>query len=304
MSRRRIVCFAGSTIEVIERDSGAIALSGFLFDRFASQPSDDPAVRLELASDAPTTFSLWRDGTLVYRATPAVTAARLLLAEAVHSLSLNHQKYILMHAAAVAYAGRGFLLPGPSGAGKSTLAAWLDHHGFGCLSDEIVAISLVDTGMLAFPRPICLQADASVPLRRILDLARVEGRLLEGEDALIIAQRSPVPLFPVPLKGIIFPIYVPYANAEMRLLSKAAAAIRLLGSVVNVGSRKDRGFSEFGSLVDRVPVFELCYGDFDHGAELFMQAMAIDLDRKESGDATTGAALETAMNRLDANRAG
>jgi hypothetical protein len=37
-------------------------------------------------------------------------------------------------------------------------------------------------------------------------------------------------------------------------------------------------------------VFELRYGDFEHGVELLMQAMAIDLNRQQSGDASTAAA--------------
>ncbi len=276
MSSCRLVSFAGSTVAVVERDSRAVALSKFIFERFPRAIPSDPCVRLELASDAATTYALWRDGSLVYRQTAAATAARLLLAEAVHSLAVNCRQDILMHAAAVAYAARGFLLPGPSGAGKSTLAGWLDHQGFGCLSDEIIGISAVDARMLAFPRPICLEADARVVLGDILDLARREGRVLEAEDALLLAQRSPVPAVPVSLDSVIFPRYVPQMRTALRPLSKTAAAIRLLGSVANARNRPDRGFAEIGNLVGRVPAFELWYGDFDGCAEALMQSLGID----------------------------
>jgi len=288
MSNRRLVSFAGSTIEVLERDPGAVALTKFIFERFPRAIPGAPCVRLELASDAATTFALWRDGCLVFRETAAATAARLLLAETVHAFSVNCRQDILMHAAAAAHSGHGFLLPGPSGAGKSTLSAWLDHHGFSCLSDEIVGISVAETRLLAFPRPICLEPNAHVALAGILEAARREGRVLEAEAALLVAQRSPVPPVPVALDRIIFPRYIPRTPTVLRPLSKTAAAIRLLGSVANARNFSDRGFAEIGNLVGRAPAFELCYGSFDGCAEALMMSLGPDpLRSKERGSGVT-----------------
>ena len=291
-SGRRLVSFGGSSVEVLERNSSAVALSRFLFERFPRAISHDPCVRLELAGDGTTTFALWRDGSLVYRATTAATAARLLLAEVVHSLSVNCRRDILLHAAAVVRGGRGFLLPGPSGTGKSTFAAWLDHHGFGCLSDELVGISAADQRMMAFPRPICLEAHTRAVLGGILKLARGEGRVLEAEDALLLVQRSPVPPVPASMQSIVFPCYIPQTRTALRRLSKTAAAIRLLGSVANAANRPDRGFAEVGQLVDRVPAFELCYGGFDGCVEALMQTM--EVDAVSSNASGTGVTAELA----------
>ncbi len=283
MRSRRLVSFAGATVEVIARDPAAAALSRFIFERFPLATPGKPCLYLELVSDGPATFALWRDGSLVYRRTGAAPAARLLLAEAVHSLSVNCRQDILLHAAAVASAGRGFLLPGPSGAGKSTLAAWLDHHGFACLSDEIVGVSAVEARLLAFPRPICLEPDAQVVLRDVLDLARGEGRVLEAEGALLVAPRCAVPPGPVPLARIVFPRYIPQARTTLRPLSQAAAAIGLLGSVANGRSRSDGGFAEVGNFVRRVPACELRHGDLDGCAEAILQALATDPTGVDAG---------------------
>ena len=266
--------------------SAALALSGFIFKRFPYASPLPPSVVLELAGDGPATFALRRDGSLVYCKTAAATAARLLLAEAVHSLSVNCQQAVLLHAAAVVHGGKGVLLPGPSGAGKSTLAGWLDHHGFGSLSDEIIGIASADAPMLAFPRPICLETDAHAALGNILDFARREGRLLENQDALLLTHRNPTPPCPVPVKCIIFPRYIAQGETALRPLPKAGAAIRLLGSVANAHSRPDRGFKEIGNLIGRVPAFELCYGAFDGCADAIIHALSIgpgSLDRGESG---------------------
>jgi len=273
MSGQRLVSFAGGTVEMVERDRDAVELAEFLFSRFAPAIPGAPCLRLELASDGPAMFALWRDGSLVYCKTPAATAATLLLAEAVHGFSVNCREGLLIHAAAVAFDGRGFLLPGPSGTGKSTLAAWLDDQGFACLSDEIIGVSLSGTRLLAFPRPICLEPDAHVVLRDLLERARSDGRLLEAEGSLLVAPRSAVPLASVPLDRLIFPRYVRHAETALHPLSKAAAAIRLMGSVANAGNRADHGFAEIGDLVRRVPAFELCYDDLDGCAKALMRSL-------------------------------
>ncbi len=59
-----------------------------------------------------------------------------------------------IHAAAVAAAGRGILLPGPSGAGKSTVFAHARAGGLGVLSDDLVWLRPSAEGfrLHAFPR--------------------------------------------------------------------------------------------------------------------------------------------------------
>ena len=48
---------------------------------------------------------------------------------------------VLVHAGAVAKAGKAALLIGPGGAGKSTLATWAVQHGWEYIGDDLVAVS-------------------------------------------------------------------------------------------------------------------------------------------------------------------
>jgi hypothetical protein len=273
MSRRRLVSFAGSTVELIERGAEAGALVRFLFGRFPPAAPATPCLRFELASDAPATFILWRDGSVVYRGKAPGDAARLLLAEVMHGLSAGCLQEILLHAAAVAVDGRGILLPGRSGSGKSTLAAWLDHRGFACLSDEMMAVSVPGAGLHAFVRPICLEPDANLVIPDVVEGARREGRLLEAADALLVMPRSPLPPAPVALDRLIFPRYVRRAETTLRPLTKSAAAILLMGSVTNAHRHPDHGFSDVSDLVRRVPAFELHYDDLDACLAAIMRSL-------------------------------
>jgi hypothetical protein len=270
MSGRTLVGFAGASIDVVRLDAGATALADFLFRQFAVGAAAAPCLRLDLAEDGPSTFSLWRDGAPVYRHTPAAQAARLLLAEAVHQLAIACSDGIVFHAAAVvALENRGILLPGRSGAGKSTLAAWADHRGFPCLGDEMIAVA-EGARLIAFPRPICLQTDARDVLPEAVQQARRDGRLLEAEDAILLAPRTPVPSTPVALARIVFPRYDPSATTSLQPLSRAESGLRLMGSLVSAHGAPEHRFHAVADLARRVPAFELAYGRLDGATETLL----------------------------------
>jgi hypothetical protein len=264
MSQRTLVGFAGASVEVVRRDAGATELADFIFRHFVRNATA-PCLQLELAQDGPSTYALWREGSEVYRHTPAAAAARLLLAEVIHSLALACCDQILLHAAGVVVPPhRGVLLPAPSGAGKSTLAAWLDAQGFACLSDELIGVAGGDTDdahLIAFPRPICLERSARDVMPDIVERARRDGRLLEVEDALLLAVRSPVPPSPVPLERIVFPRYdASAARTACEPLSKAEAGLRLMACLTYAQGLPEHGFAAVSDLARRVPAFELSYG--------------------------------------------
>lgn len=271
MSGRTLVGFAGARIDVVRRDSGATALADFLFRQFPSGAAAAPYLQLDLAEDGPSTFSLWRNGDSVYRHMPAARAARLLLAEAIHHLAMACCDGIVFHAAAVVAAEqRGILLPGGSGAGKSTLAAWFDHRGFPCLGDEMIAVADGGARLIAFPRPVCLRTDARDVLPVIVDQSRRDGRLLEAEDAILVAPRTPVPATPVALARIIFPRYDGRATATLQPLSRAEAGLRLMGSLVSAHGAPEQRFDAVADLARRVPAFELSYGHLDGIADTLL----------------------------------
>jgi len=59
----------------------------------------------------------------------------------------------LFHAAALAWQGRGLLLPGKISAGKTTLTAWLLSRGLDYLTDELVFIPQGTVAVRGLARP-------------------------------------------------------------------------------------------------------------------------------------------------------
>lgn len=64
---------------------------------------------------------------------------------------LHQRRYLVLHASAVAYAGKAFLITGYSGAGKSTTANALRLSGLPMLTDDVCPIKAIDGQLLAYP---------------------------------------------------------------------------------------------------------------------------------------------------------
>ena len=67
---------------------------------------------------------------------------------------------VLVHAAAAALGGESVLLPGPAETGKSTLVAGLVRAGLQYVTDEAVAVDPHTGSVLAYPKPITIDAGA------------------------------------------------------------------------------------------------------------------------------------------------
>jgi hypothetical protein len=80
---------------------------------------------------------------------PADVAARIF-----EALLDRVSGFAVLHAGAVAHAGRAWLLAGPSGAGKTTLALALLERGFPLLSDDFAPLELATGLVHPFPKSL------------------------------------------------------------------------------------------------------------------------------------------------------
>jgi hypothetical protein len=156
------------------------------------------------------------------------------------SLALVAHDGVVVHAAGVVRAGRGFVFAGPSGAGKTTLGRALGAAPGVLLADELVVLRLEGDGVVAAGTPFWTGAAAEAPLAGLFLLergGRAEVRALEparGVPALWreLGRYLPVPelerrcfgilgevLRRVPLRGLALPEDLPgvRANAEALL---------------------------------------------------------------------------------------
>lgn len=101
--------------------------------------------------------------------------------------------FAVLHAGAVAHAGRAWLLAGPSGAGKTTLTLALLERGFPLLSDDFAPLELSSGLVHPFPKSLGVREGPGYEAA-----ARLAER--HGRAALHASDWAPAPL---PLGGVL-----------------------------------------------------------------------------------------------------
>ncbi len=147
------------------------------------------------------------------------------------------KEVLLLHAAGISIAGRGFLFPAPSGDGKTTIAS-LSPQG-SVLSDEHVFVEKkeIDYNLFGIPTGGFKTNDfRKTKLFKIFDLIKDEDTYLED---------IPIPSFAVE----IILAHLPYAcYLNKKLFSKKVKMVNDLLNTVPVQGlhfRKDRGFIKY-----------------------------------------------------------
>ena len=142
------------------------------------------------------------------------------------TVALQHKRpdLLFLHAAALEYGGKAWLLAGDSGNGKSTTAWGLLHHGFRYLSDELSPIDLGSLQVLAYPHALCLKQrpppSYPLPVADVLDLGarlHVPVRLLPGGAVVE----------PCELAGVVFVSYREHLPAPVLHIAKRVPCFRV-----------------------------------------------------------------------------
>ncbi len=182
-----------------------------------------------------------------------------------------------LHAAALMMDDRcGVLLPGKSGSGKSTLSAWMTHHGYGYLTDELACLpDNTDDILLGFPRPIHLKKPMADYFGKLLenDEKRVNinslGSVLKSNQGLLVPaeQLNPdrpkqVSLKPI-VAAIVFPTFQKGAACHVESISSAQGFTRMMGAVVNARNFDDHAVKFIAQLTRDIPSFTLTFGQLE-----------------------------------------
>ncbi|ELS02187.1 hypothetical protein Xen7305DRAFT_00019000 [Xenococcus sp. PCC 7305] len=126
-----------------------------------------------------------------------------ILSEAL-GLILYQRGFFLLHASAVQIANQVIVFAGVPGAGKSTTATAFAKAGYKVLSDDMVAISLAETGKpMVYPAFPQLKIWPSAARGLGYDLPSLP-RLFSGSRKRIIRDQNDFPLKPLPLSHIFF----------------------------------------------------------------------------------------------------
>ena len=214
-------------------------------------------------------------------------------------------EYLLLLSGAVSSNGKGIILPGVSRSGKSCLTLALLREGYRYMSDGIAAIDPSTRKVHAFPKAIGIR-DASVfpelASRDDLLLGPVpnDSQPVWWVHPKVIAKKPSVGLKPqftsdrylqpadlmpievgeaVPIRYIIFPIYDPSAEPELRPLAPAEALKGLLEVARNHRKFGNKGLHLLAALVKKAQCFSLKSNDLRGSVSLINQLTGTKSDK-------------------------
>lgn len=262
---RRRITLHGVTVEVVFPRILARTL-GIVLDAYPPAPPDLEPQFCVRAERKPGDRRVWTISTGEQRrpAGPGVGIAARWTEWMVVSEALKRwTDFVHVHAAVVATERRSALLIGRSGSGKSTTSVGLALDGLRLYTDDVALIERATLRPVVVPRPVKLDGRSRRMLRsRGLRIPR--GTWLdESIDRRVIPGFPPIEEPGPPLTAVLFFAEERAAEAVLRPLTSAEAAMRLI--VQSASERFDeRGPSDGAvALVNAVPAYELVPGPLD-----------------------------------------
>lgn len=170
---------------------------------------------------------------------------------------------ILIHAGAVAWQGKGVLLPAKMESGKTTLVAGLIQAGFDYLTDEAAVLDPKTGRLHPYPKPLSVE-HASVEL-----LPGLRQKLLPefAWPNYIQYQVPPIDLRPgsvgrtCSITHVVLPQYRPGAPTILSSISRAAALFGLAENTFNLQRFGARGLQVLADLLRNAECYRLSMND-------------------------------------------
>ena len=172
-----------------------------------------------------------------------------------------------VHASCVMINGEAVAFLGDSGMGKSSLAAYFLRLGHCLVTDDLLAVRIGDTSVLAYPGPPRIKLMPAMARRMLSEYASGVAMNPKTRKQIIALRQDHACLRPVPLRALYSLTdarsSVPTQSVQVRQLSPRDAFINLLSHTFNYvlvdGERLQRQFMDTVRLVHSVPVNELSY---------------------------------------------
>lgn len=173
--------------------------------------------------------------------------------------------FLQLHAATMAYDGKGVILAAGSGGGKSTLVAGLMARGWTYLSDEFALVNPNTLHAHAFPKAVCVKSGAFGIVKELgLPFAgrRHYVKGLKGRVGYV----NPREVGPktigtqTKIRLVTFPKYTPGRQPRLNPLTRAKAVFALAGSALNRHAFADQGVSVLSHLVREAECFGIDSG--------------------------------------------
>jgi hypothetical protein len=224
-----------------------------------------PDVTLEVRSPSPSGGGwLLRDGVEILRTGCYPYLLACLDHEIGKLVAERAMGHYLLHAGAVARAGRGILLPGDRGAGKTTLVAFLVKHGFLFYADEMAALEVGSARLAPLPRPMRLKGGSArllAPFDGRLEIAPFGGDPGAYPGRYALPQPRGVGRSPCRPAFILYLHRTPGARAKLTPVRGGEAVLGLARRAFRSERLGENGLDFLVGLVGRVPCFRFEFDD-------------------------------------------
>jgi hypothetical protein len=182
------------------------------------------------------------------------------------ALFLLRRRFLGLHAATLAYDGRGLILCGAARCGKTILTTLLMDLDLSYSSDDVTLLTKRSLKVVPFPRALTIREEYRELLGPILSMARKVQRFrIADQDRLLVDLIHRVPGEVEP-SVVCLPRYEPSKSTRLIPASPSTAFIALIRNrfhplVGTLDEYESEDFEILSRLVDRVSCFRLDYSD-------------------------------------------
>ncbi|MDC0948386.1 hypothetical protein OAS86_03480 [Gammaproteobacteria bacterium] len=194
-------------------------------------------------------------------------SARMALDQLTRLVIEDCDHAVMLHGAAVYFAGRVVMIPGQSGQGKTTLASAMAAQGGTLITDELIRLD-ENHALQGFVRPIHARSAGISALHAsgfavALQLPTDEGHYI----ALPFADATQSHI----ADELLFVQWQPQVAARLDFVSEANALQALMAVNVNAANLPDHGFHQLAALCRSIPAARIVYSDLPSALALLRE---------------------------------
>lgn len=178
---------------------------------------------------------------------------------------LRSRELYMIHAAALAWDGKGVLVPGFTGSGKTTLSIALLREGFRFLGDDRTFVKRETDGLklLAFPDELDVTEETISSFPEMKELPQDAFKLGPRKKKFWVERVYPDSIVNVAVpKILLFPNIVQRKESQLQPLPKAEAVGRLLPHALLVFDREiaEKHFHLLCHLIEKMDCYQFDFG--------------------------------------------
>lgn len=218
---------------------------------------------------------LFIDGVRINWTTDPPILLQMLLWHINLSVIESSDRWVLLHAAAVAQDGRAVVLSAPMENGKTTTAAGLVRAGLQYLTDEAVALDPDTLVITPFAKPLSIEQGSWEVLADMRPVVPPQlAAYLSNQWQVPPHRIRPGAIAPGAEPAlVVMPRYVEGSRSELVEVSRATALTALIDQCFTFSRHPRRDFDTLAALVARTRCYRLTVGNLDEAAALVRQAL-------------------------------